>query len=61
MKIRYELELEISGNNNAAVNEMASRGVGAGEVLRKWEDQIRNTKFGTGNASAKVVLFEEVR
>ena len=55
--INYELRIEIEGT---AENEMASRGIGAGEILRKWEQSIRNMKFGTGAASGRVTLFEEV-
>lgn len=60
MKIEYKLELLISGSTREAVAEMAARGKGEGEILRKWEQGIRTTKFGGGKAAAKVVSFEEV-
>jgi len=57
MKIRYELTLEIEGPGAA---EMAARSKGSGEILRKWENQIRATKITAGNVSARAILFEEI-
>ena len=51
------MKIELEGPGAA---EMAARAKGSGEVLLRWENQIRATKITAGNASARVILFEEI-